>query len=66
MYLNSANTDITEYLDFNPPYLRIWDKIERSFHICLVKNVTALEACQFLNTMLFEVRISCNTHLQNG
>lgn len=56
-YINSANTDIASYLQLDPFLVRTEYETDRSFVIRLVKNVTALEACQFLNTMLFEVRI---------
>ena len=63
-YLGSANPDIAGYLTLDALALTTEYGAERSFHIRIKKNVTALEACQFLNTMLFEVQISYDTHLR--
>lgn len=57
-FLNSENSDVKEYLtlNFNPidrsEYLQ-----DRSFLISYEKDATILEACQFLNTLVFEVDI---------
>ncbi len=57
-YLNSENQDIIKFLSLKPYDYRGEYFIDRSFLIQLKKNVTALEACQFLKTILFEVKIS--------
>lgn len=57
-YLNSENQDITRFLSLKPDDYRGEYFSDRSFLIQLKKNVTALEACQFLKTILFEVKIS--------
>ncbi len=62
-FLNSANTDIARFLNLAPWTNDSEYETDRSFTIRLAKNVTALEACQFLNTMLFEVRISYGQRL---
>lgn len=57
-YLNSENQAITKFLSLKPEDYRDEYSRDRSFLIRLKKNVTALEACQFLKTILFEVKIS--------
>ncbi len=57
-YLNSENQDITKFLSLKPDDYRGEYLEDRSFLVVLKKNVTALEACQFLKTIMFEVKIS--------
>lgn len=57
-YLNAENNDIIKFLSLNPDDYRSEYLSDRSFLIKLKKNVTALEACQFLKTLTFEVKIS--------
>lgn len=57
-FLNSENNDVKNYLAINPRILRTESEIDHNFIIKYKKNVTALEACQMLNTLLFEVEIS--------
>lgn len=66
-FLNSTKSDISEFLsldgssDYRSEYAR-----DRSFVIVYKKNVTALEACQFLKTLLFEVKISFVKYINLG
>lgn len=65
LFLNFENTDIKNYLFLQPIHFnRSEYETDRSFIITYKKNVTALEACQFLDTLLFEVEISYVKYLQ--
>lgn len=57
-YLNSENQDIIKFFSLKPDDYRDEYSKDRSFLIRLKKNVTALEACQFLKTIMFEVKIN--------
>lgn len=57
-YLNSENQQIIKFLSLKPDDYRDEYSKDRSFLIRLKKNVTTLEACQFLTTMIFEVKIN--------
>ena len=57
-FLNSENNDVKNYLVMNPHLLRTESEIDHNFIIKYKKNVTTLEACQMLNTLLFEIEIS--------
>lgn len=58
-FLNSENQDVAKDLSLEPlwPFRSSYEK-DRSFVIVYNKSVSALEACQFLTTLMFEVDIS--------
>ena len=58
IFLNTQNESIKEYLSLHhQPIDRTEYQADRSFLINYKKNATLLEACQFLNTLFFEVDI---------
>ena len=60
-FLNSENQDIKKFLFLNyRPINRSEYDNDRSFLILYKKNVTLLEACQFLNTLVFDIDIHYN------
>ena len=57
-FLNSENEDVKNYLFINPNGLwRSDNEEDESFVIVYKKEATAIEACQFLNTLAFEIEI---------
>lgn len=63
-FLNSENADIRQFLSLKTMDGRRTEyDNDRNFVISYTKNVTALEACQFLQTLVFEVQISYVEHL---
>ena len=57
-FLNSENQDVAKDLSLEPLWpFRSSYELDRSFVIVYNKSVSALEACQFLTTLMFEVDV---------
>lgn len=57
-FLNSENEDVRRYLALSPKMVCSEYEIDMSFYIAYKKNVTLLEACQMLDTLLFQVEVT--------
>lgn len=55
---NSEWTEAGHYLSLNPRILMSEFDIDYGFPVVFKKNVTGLEACQILNTLLLEIEVS--------
>ena len=58
IFLGSENTEVAKYLLLKPFDARGENETDHSFSITYEKSVTMLEACQFLKTLKFDVRVN--------